>query len=150
VELNQLTLRIAAAWRDLRRIKQRDLSIPLPIGQIDTLDVIARIGPCSMLALSEALRIDASTATRAVEPLVNSELVQRRRSDRDARTVLVELTRAGRRVERQLTIERLANVENALVGFTDDERVLLADLLERLVAGSTQRTAGVEAGDGDA
>lgn len=150
MELNQLTLRIAAAWRDLRRIKQRDLSIPLPIGQIDTLDVIARIGPCSMLALSEALRIDASTATRAVEPLVNSELVQRRRSDRDARTVLVELTREGRRVERQLTIERLANVENALIGFTDDERVLLADLLERLVAGSTQRTAGVEAGDGDA
>lgn len=129
-------LRIAAAWRDLRRMKPRELSISLPLGQIDTLDVISRIGPCSMLELSDALRIDASTATRAVEPLVKSELVQRRRSDRDARTVLVELTREGRRVEHRLTVERLANVDHILSTFDADERILLADMLERMVAAS--------------
>jgi len=135
-EFDGQLLRIAGAWRDLRRVKPRELSIPLPLGQIDTLDVMARLGPCSMLELSDALRIDASTATRAVEPLVKSGLVQRRRSERDARTVVVELTREGRRTEHRLTAERLENVDRVLATFDEHERSLLADLLERMVAGS--------------
>jgi DNA-binding MarR family transcriptional regulator len=145
MEYNELTMRIAAAWRDLRRIKASGLSIPLPLGQIDTLDAIARLGECSMLELSEALRIDASTATRAVEPLVRSGLVLRERSERDGRTVLVSLTREGRRVERQLTVERLANVERTIEGFSPVERRQLADYLERLVAGALARDERGEA-----
>ena len=132
-------MRVAAAWRDLRRVKPAELSIPLPLGQIDTMDVIAQIGPCSMLEVSEALRIDASTATRAVDPLVQAGYVERRRSERDARTVIVQLSRQGRRVERQITEERLANVIHTLrdhAGFDDDELVRLADYLERMVQGS--------------
>lgn len=134
MDMDEVTLRIAAAWRDLRRLRPTELSISLPLGQIDTMDVIARIGPCSMLELSEALRIDASTATRAVDPLVQAGYVARRRSERDARTVLVELTREGRRVERQLTIERLAIVDAALVDFDDGDRALFAKYLEMMVA----------------
>ncbi len=133
-QFDKTLMRIAAAWRDLRRTRPRRWSVPLPLGQIDTLDIIANRGPCSMLAVSEALRIDASTATRAVEPLVKAGLVQRRRSERDARTVLVELTADGKSVERTLTRERLDNVEQLLAGFDPEERELLADLLERLVS----------------
>lgn len=159
-QFDMTLMRIAAAWRDLRRTRPRRWSIPLPLGQIDTLDIIANRGPCSMLEVSEALRIDASTATRAVEPLVKAGLVQRRHSDRDARTVLVELTAAGRRAERTLTRERLDNVDQLLVGFDPDERVQLADMLERMVAavyadlddeftgvGDDQRPGKVSAGD---
>ena len=134
MEYDELIMRIASSWRDLRRMRPRDLSIPLPVGQIDTLDAIARLGPCSMLELSDALRIDASTATRAVEPLVRSGLVERERSERDGRTVLVSLSREGRRVEYQLTAERLANVERTLEGFSEIERRRLADYLERMLA----------------
>lgn len=136
MEYDPVLLRIASAWRDLRRMKPSDLSIDLPVGQIDTLDVIARIGPCTMNALSDALRIDASTATRAVEPLVNSGLVARHRGEQDGRQMIVELTRAGRRVERQLTEERLARVDRSLADFDPAERETLADMLERMVAGS--------------
>jgi len=134
MEYDKLIMRIASSWRDLRRMRPRDLSIPLPVGQIDTLDAIARLGPCSMLELSDALRIDASTATRAVEPLVRSGLVERERSERDGRTVLVSLSHEGRRVEYQLTAERLANVERTLEGFSQIERKRLADYLERMLA----------------
>src|SRR5690606_22638913 len=89
---------------------------------------------------SDALRIDASTATRAVEPLVNSGLVARRRGEHDGRQMIVELTRAGRRVERQLTEERLAQVDRSLADFDPAERAALADVLERMLAGS--RAAG--------
>jgi DNA-binding MarR family transcriptional regulator len=139
VEMDDDVLRIAGAWRDLRRMKPTELSIALPIGQVDTMDVIARIGPCSMFEMSEALRINASTATRAVEPLVNAGYVERRRSERDARTVIVQLTREGRRLERRLTEERLANVDRTLSEFTPKERSVLADLLERMVQASLAR-----------
>lgn len=139
MEMDDDVLRIAGAWRDLRRMKPTELSIALPIGQVDTMDVIARIGPCSMFEMSEALRINASTATRAVEPLVNAGYVERRRSERDARTVIVQLTREGRRLERRLTEERLANVDRTLSEFTPKERSVLADLLERMVQASLAR-----------
>jgi DNA-binding MarR family transcriptional regulator len=89
---DQAAMRIAVAWRDLRRLKTLPLSVPIPQGQLDTMDVVAQLGSCNMVELSTALRIDASTATRAVDRLVETGLVERRRSPEDARTVLVELT----------------------------------------------------------
>ena len=136
MKFDELTMRIAVSLRDYRRLRPRELSIPMPLGQIDTLDAIARHGPCTMVELADALRIDASTATRAVEPLVRNQLVERRRSDRDARAVIVELSREGRRVERQLTIERFESLEGTLQSFTRDERELFADFLERLMQGA--------------
>lgn len=120
-----------------------ELSIALPLGQIDTLDVIAQIGPCNMVQLSDALRIDASTATRAVEPLVQAGYVERRRSESDARTVIIQLTRAGRRIEHQLTEERLAHVERSLSTCGPEERIVLAGLLERMVKGSLDQRNGL-------
>lgn len=139
MKFDELTMRIAVALRDYRRLKPNELSIPMPLGQIDTLDAIARNGPCTMVELAEALRIDASTATRAVEPLVRSGLVERRRSERDARAVIIELSRDGRRVERQLTIERFDELEISLATFTRSERKQLADFLERLLNGARRQ-----------
>jgi len=136
MKFDELTMRIAVSLRDYRRLRPRELSIPMPLGQIDTLDAIARNGPCTMVELADALRIDASTATRAVEPLVRNRLVERRRSDRDARAVIVELSREGRRVERQLTMERFDTLEASLDSFSREERELFADFLERLMRGA--------------
>ena len=136
---DQLTMRIAVSLRDFRRLKPGALSIPMPLGQIDTMDAIAANGPCTMVELAEALRIDASTATRAVEPLVRNGLVERRRSDRDARAVIVELSREGRRVERQLTTERFDQLESSLSLFDRNEREQLAEFLERLLNGARGR-----------
>lgn len=142
MKFDELTLRIAVCLRDYRRLKPRELSIPMPLGQIDTLDAIAGNGPCTMVELADALRIDASTATRAVEPLVRSGLVERRRSDRDARAVIVQLSREGRRVERQLTIERFETLEKTLQSFSRDERELFADFLERLTSAAVAANQG--------
>jgi DNA-binding MarR family transcriptional regulator len=142
MEFDELTMRIAVSLRDYRRLRPRELSIPMPLGQIDTLDAIARHGPCTMVELADALRIDASTATRAVEPLVRNELVERRRSDRDARAVIVQLSREGRRVERQLTLERFETLEETLQSFSRDERELFADFLERLLHGTLASQIG--------
>ena len=134
MEYDDLTMQIAIAWRDLRRVKTPSLSQPVPQGQLDTMDVISQLGACSMVELSAALRIDASTATRAVDRLVETGMATRRRSEEDARTVMVELTGQGRALERRLTAERLNHMQAILDRLGPEERRQLADSLGSLLA----------------
>jgi DNA-binding MarR family transcriptional regulator len=129
---NDSLLRTAIALRDLRRIKSVTFT-DLPQGQVDTLDVIAQLGPCTMVELSAGMRVDASTATRAVDRLVESELARRRRSDDDGRVVLVELTPDGRTLDRDLSHKRLDNLDEMMLSLSETEREMLADSLDKLV-----------------
>lgn len=120
------------ALRDLRRIKSRTFT-NIPQGQVDTLDIIAQLGPCTMVELSTGMRVDASTATRAVDRLVEADLARRRRSDTDGRVVLVELTERGRALDRDLSHLRLDHFKEILSVMSTAERQQLADSLVRLV-----------------
>lgn len=134
VTQDELTMRVAVAWRDLRRIRNFKLSLDIPSGQLDTMDLLSTLGPCNMIELSTALRIDASTATRAVDRLVAAGAASRRRSDEDGRTVLVELTPEGRVLARRLAIERLRHVSGLLAAVDVDQRLQIAESLETLLA----------------
>ena len=128
-------LRTAIALRDLRRIKSPTFT-ELPQGQVDTLDVIAQLGPCTMVELSAGMRVDASTATRAVDRLVEAGLAQRRRSDADGRVVLVELTGDGSALDRELSHKRLDHLDEILSDMSVAERKQLANSMQLLVEAS--------------
>lgn len=132
----QLNRRLAVAWRDLRRMKPLPLSVPIPQGQLDTMDVLAHLGSCTMAELSAALAIDASTATRAVERLVQVGLVERDRSEEDGRAVMVNLTPGGRALEKKLTVERLRHMSNVLANLTMEQRETIAMSMETLLEAS--------------
>ena len=132
----QLNRRLAVAWRDLRRMKPQPLSVPIPQGQLDTMDVLAHLGSCTMAELSAALAIDASTATRAVERLVQVGLVERDRSEEDGRAVMVNLTPGGRALEKKLTVERLRHMSNVLANLTMEQRETIAMSMETLLEAS--------------
>lgn len=132
----QLNKRLAVAWRDLRRMKPQPLSVSIPQGQLDTMDVLAHLGSCTMAELSAALAIDASTATRAVERLVQVGLVERDRSEEDGRAVMVNLTPGGRALEKKLTVERLRHMSNVLANLTMEQRETIAMSMETLLAAS--------------
>lgn len=132
----QLNKRLAVAWRDLRRMKPQPLSVPIPQGQLDTMDVLAHLGSCTMAELSAALAIDASTATRAVERLVQVGLVERDRSEEDGRAVMVNLTPGGRALEKKLTVERLRHMRNVLANLTMEQRETIAMSMETLLEAS--------------
>ncbi|CAN5688579.1 hypothetical protein BH20ACT1_BH20ACT1_08810 [soil metagenome] len=110
----------------------------LDLGQADALDVLAGCSPARMSALADALRFDASTATRAVDRLVDRGLALRQRAEDDARVQRVALTPAGRRAHSELLQRRRAAMEAILADFSDADRSSLADLLERLVQGVDQ------------
>lgn len=133
--------RIASAWRELRRgaamtaLQDRMAGeVGLDLGQRDTLDVLVSTEGCRMSELADALRIDASTATRAVARLVDAGLAERSSCASDARAVLVHPTDEGRRLNAELVENRRTGMDELLAGFTKSERKALADGMERLVA----------------
>ena len=84
-----VAVRIGAAWRDLRRgganTVVRDYFFgnepgAIDSGQMDTLDVMVRQPSWRMSDLAEALRVDPSTATRAVQRLLKENLAEHLRT----------------------------------------------------------------------
>ena len=135
-------LRIAIAWRELRRCastpalryqffgSSRDA---LEQGQMDTLDLLLVRDGWRMCELAEALRVDPSTATRAVQRLVNDGLAERRQSTYDGRVVLVYPSAEGKRRHAAVARRRVDALCRILSAFDADERAQLAGLLGRFV-----------------
>lgn len=133
--------RVGVAWRELRRgasmMRFRELLYgdELEMGQVDALDLLVQHGTSRMRDLADALRVDASTATRTVNRLVRAGLVERVPDPDDARGVRVRISDRGEELQAALAERRLHLLEQVLAGFAPDELAQLADLLERLVEG---------------
>jgi DNA-binding MarR family transcriptional regulator len=132
--------RVALAWRELRRgasgTALRDHfygADALEQGQIDTLDVLMTRESWRMSELADALHVDPSTATRAVQRLVNDGLAERKPCGDDGRVVLVVPSAAGRRQHRAISKRRVIALSRLLGAFDAHERRQLADLLTRFV-----------------
>ena len=123
--------RVGAAWRELRRGASMQAFRPmvygegdeaLDLGQVDALDLLVFHGSARMGELAEALRVDASTATRAVNRLVDAGLAQRRRSDDDGRVMVVAITKRGTEVHPALMARRRDAIEGILADLDPHER----------------------------
>jgi DNA-binding MarR family transcriptional regulator len=142
-EMRELALRIGASWVQIRRgaamgtLREYLLGTgdeALEQGQMDSLDLLARKPSWRMSDLAEALRIDPSTATRAVQRLVSSGLAVRCGHDDDGRVVMVSVTEAGRSRHAAVNARRGELMAHMLGAFTAEERPVLADILERFVS----------------
>ncbi len=132
--------RIGSAWIELRRgartARVRDYMLGtehrLEQGQMDALDLLVR-GERSMRGLADRLRVEPSTATRAVQRLVDDGLVERFTSPDDGRLVMVRLTEEGRRRHEDVAGRRALAMSQILSAFEREERAQLADLLDRFI-----------------
>ena len=96
----------------------------------------AKDGACE---LAEALRVDPSTATRAVQRLVNDGLAERRQSTYDGRVVLVYPSAEGKLRHAAVARRRVRELCRILSAFDADERAQLAGLLGRFVNAFDER-----------
>lgn len=142
-EMYDLAVRIGRSWVQIRRgaamgaLREYLLGSgdeTLEQGQMDSLDLLARQPSWRMSVLAEALRIDPSTATRAVQRLVIAGLAVRTPNDGDGRVVMVEITDAGRSRHADVNARRGMLMAHMLGAFKPEERPLLTDMLERFVA----------------
>jgi len=141
-EIYDLAVRIGLAWRELRRgasaASLREYLYgsddeSLEQGQMDTLDLLVNGEPWRMSELAEALRVEPSTATRAVQRLVNAGLAERRASAEDGRVVRVAITEAGIAAHRQVAERRVELLTFIVSRFRRSELGPFADMLERFV-----------------
>jgi DNA-binding MarR family transcriptional regulator len=137
-----VAMRIARAWRELRRGaamgKLRETTFvaggePLEPGQLDSLDLLVQRDEWRMSELADALRVDPSTATRAVQRLEKVGLAQRQPCGVDGRVVIVSATPEGRDRHAVFSTGRRALLKSLLEEFDPSERDQLAELLERFV-----------------
>ncbi len=141
-DADEVDRRIGLAWRELRRgasmtvLREQFLGTgdeALEPGQMDTLDILLSAESWRMGDLADALRVDPSTATRAVERLTRIQLAERLPDPDDKRVVLVRATDAGRRRHDE-AFGRWKQVLHDILGeFDEPERGELARYLERLV-----------------
>ena len=138
----ELIARVGLSWRELRRAATTTLMREhifgtgegaLEPGQMDTLDLLVQQPSWRMGDLAEKLRVDPSTATRAVQRLVNMGLAERLSGKEDGRVVQVAVTEDGRKRHTLVSARRMEMMKVIFENFTDDERTDLANLLEKLV-----------------
>jgi DNA-binding MarR family transcriptional regulator len=137
-----VAMRIGRAWRELRRGaamgKLRDsLTMAggdmLEPGQIDSLDLLVQRPEWRMSELADALRVDPSTATRAVQRLERIGLAQRQPCGGDGRVVMVSATELGQARHDVFASARRNLLGSLLQEFEPEERAELASHLDRFV-----------------
>jgi DNA-binding MarR family transcriptional regulator len=152
--------RIGRAWIELRRGASASAlraylfgtEKQLEQGQMDALDLLTRRNERPMKELAARLRVEPSTATRAVQRLENDGLVERFPSPDDGRVVLVRITDEGRRRHDAVAARRSIAMMHILGEFDPGERAQLADLMDRLIASIddvVQHFERVEAADSE-
>ena len=136
----ELAARIALAWREVRRgaannamreliFEGEDYSIEP--GQFDTLEQLVLHGSISMGDLADALRVDPSTATRAIQRLIKDGLAEKVSHDGDGRVVFVAPSERGRMIHTRVTDQRRNLVFAIVEQFEPEEREVIAAALER-------------------
>jgi len=135
----EVAIKIGKAWRDLRRgassvaIRDYFFGTEIDAGQMDTLDVLTYRPSWRMSALAEAMRVDPSTATRAVQRLVASDLATRHTDADDGRCVVVTATDTARELHSRIDQRRRFVISRLMSAFTVAERGDLAELMRRFV-----------------
>ena len=134
---------IGHAWRDMRRgaaassLRTKlfgEGKSALDPGQVDTLDLLVEREFWRMGDLAEALRVDPSTATRAIQRLEKLELAERTTLPSDGRVVTVAVTPAGRARHGIITERRLKVMIKILSDFPPEDQAKLAELMTQFVA----------------
>lgn len=146
--------RIALSWRELRRgasgaaLRAHLLGPdgpPLEQAQLDALEILAsEPAGWRMSEFADALRVDPSTATRAITRLERHGLAERVATEADKRIVTARVTATGRKMIRQVGRLRNLGMQRLLDPFDDDELEQFAEYLERFVTSIDALVAELE------
>jgi DNA-binding MarR family transcriptional regulator len=127
----------SAAIHLLRRVATVDARSGLSPARHSALAVIVEQGPLTMTDLARTEQVSAATASSTVGGLEAAALVTRQKLGSDARSVLVQVTEAGREELARGRRARLAVIEDGLASLSTEDREALvrgAVILERVLA----------------
>jgi DNA-binding MarR family transcriptional regulator len=103
--------------------------------EFNVLSALARAGqPLRASQVVSTTMLSGASITKIADSLVRRELLERHKSERDGRVVLLALSDAGRAVVENQMPRRLADDETMIAGLTSAERDTLAGLLRKICA----------------
>lgn len=114
----------------------------LQSGEFDVLATLRRSGPPYALTpteLYEATMVTSGAMTARLDRLEKAGLIQRAPHPSDRRGVVVQLTAKGRELTDTALAAHVANEHEILAGLTQEDKQMLAKLLEKLI-GSLDQT----------
>jgi MarR family 2-MHQ and catechol resistance regulon transcriptional repressor len=112
------------------------------------LEALLHRGPLSAKQLGAKVLLTSGSVTAAIDRLAARGLVRREDDARDRRACIVQLTAAGRRLIERAFAQHRVEMEQALEGFSVDERGELLPLLRRLGRVADAAEAAVADGNG--
>lgn len=92
-------------------------------------------GECKMSDLAEATHQSAASLTGVVDRLMEKQLVERARHEKDRRQVMVVVTQRGRELIAAIKLARHEQMQAALTNLSDAEIATLMRLLDRVLSG---------------
>src|SRR3954468_17194170 len=120
-----------------RRLRARDQKCgpgELTQGQIRALFTIDVKGEATAGDLAKAAELSPASVSAMLDHLERDGIVERRRSDRDRRVVVVTLTASGRALLERKRERWRARGAEALAGLSDAELLAAADVMRRMAS----------------
>lgn len=131
--LNELLIEI---FNDILTIEQNALKSgkfsDLSITEIHTIEAIGMYRSRTMSEIAQDLKITVGTLTIAINNLVKKGYVERNRSERDRRVVMISLTRKGKLAYRVHEKFHSDMIKATIDGLTEDEENILIKSLDKL------------------
>lgn len=131
--LNEL---LVETFNDILTIEQNALKSgkfsDLSITEIHTIEVIGMYKSRTMSEIAQDLDITVGTLTIAINKLIKKGYVERNRSEKDRRVVMIALTRKGKLAYRVHEKFHSDMIKATIEGLTEEEETILINSLEKL------------------
>lgn len=124
---------VAVASRSLAALGER-----VTLVQFRVLVVLAAHQPCNLAALSSALDVHASSATRMCDRLVDRGYVTRVRSEDSRREVQLSLSAAGSNLVRQVTEHRRRELDAIAAAVPNERHAEVASALKVVLEAASE------------
>ena len=128
-----VSFRLAKVTTAFRNSLERHMGqIGLHGGQIFVLLELWKEDGLRQIDIASRLSLSAPTVNKMLKGLIEINLVTRSRTDDDARSTRIFLTKRGQEMRGEIEAQWLELEESCLTGLTETERLVLFDLLGKL------------------
>jgi DNA-binding MarR family transcriptional regulator len=146
--IDELVTALLTASRVLVGVSARSLAQvedAVTVTQFRTLVVLDSHGEINLNRLAELLDVNSSTAMRMIDRLLVADLVTRRDNPTNRREVLLGLTRAGKRIVRQVTTRRRGEITRIATAMPATQRGALIVALRAFAEAAGEPDPGLSA-----
>ena len=149
-EVDQILEAIFYLYMEGRRLtKEYARRANLTSPQLTVIKILETFGDLSLTELSERIRAQNSTVTGIIDRMEREGLVARERSKEDRRVVFIRLTPKGAQLAREIPVEPMEILRQAIIGLSKEEgrellkiSMKLARRVHQIVSNEESRATG--------